>query len=195
MLSQKQQRDMTAVGLLALAFFLLVSLIPVSILGSSAAESIPSGNLMGVVGQTVQRVLTALFGVTAFFLPGLLLLGGLRAGGWVSVGWTARLASLMGGLLLILPVGLGVLDVDGESGGAWGQLVGPPLMTAFGFLGAVLFVVLLLVILSVGTLGWNPIGSLAHGMAQGSGILARAARGLLSFGERLKIWWDNRPKG
>jgi S-DNA-T family DNA segregation ATPase FtsK/SpoIIIE len=192
MLSQKQQRDIMAAGLLALALFLLAALIPVSVLGSRGVEWFPSGNMVGMVGETVQRVLTTLLGVTAFFLPGLFLLGGLRAGEWLSIGWAVRLSILMGGLLLVLPVGLGILGQDPERMGRWGELAGPPLIAAFGFLGAALFVVLFLVILSVGTLGWNPLRSLAHGIAQGTGVLARGVRGLLFLGERLKTWWDER---
>ena len=192
MLSQKQQRDIMAAGLLALALFLLAALIPVSVLGPRGGEWFPSGNMVGVVGETVQRLLTGLVGIAAFFLPGLLLFGGLRASEWLSVGWTARLSILMGGLLLIVPAGLGILGQDGEAVGRWGELAGPPLMTAFGFLGAVLFILLLLVMLSVGTLGWNPLRSLAHGLAQGTGVMARGARGLFSMGERLKAWWDQR---
>ncbi len=94
MLSQKQQRDMMAAGLLALALFLLAALIPVSVFGDRGAEWFPSGNVVGVVGEMVRRVLTGLVGISAFFLPGLLFLGGLRAGEWLSVGWTARLILL-----------------------------------------------------------------------------------------------------
>jgi len=81
MLSQKQQRDIAVAGLLALGLFLLVALIPVSVLGARGVEWFPSGNVMGVVGETVRRVLTSLVGIGAFFIPGLLLLGGLRASG------------------------------------------------------------------------------------------------------------------
>ena len=194
MLSQKQQRDIMAVGLLALTLFLLAALIPVSVLGPRGVEWFPSGNMMGVVGATVQRVLNGLVGISAFFLPGLLLFGGLRAWEWLSVGWTARLSILMGGLLLIVPVGLGILGQEGETAGRWGELAGPPLMTAFGLLGAVLFILLLLVTLSVGTLGWNPLRSLTHGLAQGTGVMARGARGLFAMAERLKAWWDQRSR-
>ncbi len=69
MLSQKQQRDIAAAGLLALALFLLAALIPVSVLGSRGAEWFPSGNMGGVVGGTVQRLLTTLVGVGAFSCP------------------------------------------------------------------------------------------------------------------------------
>ena len=97
MLSQKQQRDIMAAGLLALALFLLAALIPVSVLGPRGGEWFPSGNMVDVVGKTVQRLLTGLVGIAAFFLPGLLLFGGLRASELLSVGWTARLSILMGG--------------------------------------------------------------------------------------------------
>ncbi len=104
-----------AVGLLALALFLLAALIPVSVLGPRGGEWFPLGNMVGVVGETVQRALTGLVGIAALFLPGLLLFGGLRAWEWLSVGWTARLSILRGGLLWIVPVGLGILGQDGEA--------------------------------------------------------------------------------
>ncbi|MEE9179008.1 MAG: hypothetical protein V3U46_11325, partial [Acidimicrobiia bacterium] len=155
MLSQKQQRDIAATGLFVLGIFLLVALIPTSVLGSRGAEWFPSGNMMGWVGDAVRRVLTALLGISSIFLSGLLIFGGLRMSEWLSVGWATRLSILMGGLLLIVPFGLGILGRDPQTVGRWGELVGPPLTTAFGVLGASLVVVLLLVALSVGTLGWN----------------------------------------
>ena len=192
MLSQKQQRDITAAGLLALALFLLAALIPASALGARGAEWFPTGNMVGWVGEAVRRWLTTFVGISSFLVPALLLLGGLRASEWLSVGWVWRLSILMGGLVLIVPMGLGVLGQEGETVGRWGELAGPPLVTALGVLGASLFIVLLLVTLSVGTLGWNPIRSLAHGMAQGTGVVARGARGLVSSGEHLKARWDHR---
>ena len=192
MLSQKQQRDIMAVGLLALALFLLAALIPVSVFGSRGGEWFPSGNMVGMVGDTLQRVLNTLLGIAAFFLPLLFLLGGLRASEWLSAGWTARLSILVGGLLLIVPIGLGILSPDGQLKGWWGELASPPLMTAFGVPGAVGFTLLLLVMLSVGTLGWNPLRSLAYGLAQGTGVMARGARDLFSLGESLKALWDQR---
>ena len=193
MLSRKQQRDIAAAGLLALGLFLLVALIPVSWLGARGAEWFPSGDTMGVVGGTAQRVLTTLLGIAAVFVPAVFLLGGLRASEWLSFGWAARLWVLMGGLLVVVPVALDVLG-QSELAGRWGGLAGPPLVTAFGLPGATLFILLLLVVLSVGTLGWNPVGSLAHGMAQGSGVMARGARSLLSLGEGLKNRWDRHAR-
>ena len=194
MLSREQQRDILAAGLLALALFIVAALIPVVALGSRPAAWFPSGNMMGLVGGTTQRALDGLLGGAAFFVPILLLIAGVRAGDWLSPGWTMRLAILSSGLMLILPVGLQVLGQEQETVGGWGTLAGPPLSTALGFLGAVLFLTLLLVVLSVGTLGWNPLRSLAYGMAQGSGVMARGAGKLVSWGEGLKARWDERAR-
>ncbi len=193
MLSQKQQKDIAAVGLLGLGLFLLAALVPVTMPGLGGVE-FPEGNVMGVVGAVVRGVLTGIVGIAAFFVPGLLILAGLRARESLSVTWTRRLSILLGGLLLIVPIGLGVLGQDGETVGRWGELAGPALVTALGVPGGVLLVVLLLVALSVGTIGWNPIASLVGGVAQGTGFIARAARSLFSMGERLKARWDQRSK-
>jgi len=183
-----------AAGLLALALFFVAALMPVSIFGPRGAAWFPSGNMMGLVGGTTQRGLTGLLGGSAFFVPILLLVSGLRACDWLSPGWTVRLSVLSLGLMLILPVGLQVMAQGPEMAGAWGGLVGPPLNTALGFLGAVLFLSLLLVVLSVGTLGWNPLRSLAYGMAQGSGVMARGASRLVGWGERMRARWDERAR-
>ena len=192
MLSRGQQRDILAAGLLALALFIVAALIPVVALGPRLAAWFPSGNMMGLVGGTTQRALGGLLGGAASFVPILLLIAGVRAGDWLSPGWTIRLAILSSGLMLILPVGLQVLGQKQETVGGWGTFAGPPLSTALGLLGTVLFLTLLLVVLSVGTLGWNPLRSLAYGIAQGSGVMARGAGRLVSWGEGLKARWDER---
>ncbi len=194
MLSREQQRDMMAAGLLALALFFVAALMPLAALGTRLAAWFPSGNMMGLVGGTTQRGLAGLFGGSAFFIPILLLVSGLRAGDWLSRGWSVRLAVLSSGLMLILPVGFQVLGQGPEIVGAWGGFAGPPLSTALGLLGAVLFLSLLLVVLSVGTLGWNPLRSLAYGMAQGSGIMARGAARLVSWGEGFKSRLEARAR-
>ncbi len=181
MLSREQQRDILAAGLLALALFLLAALIPVAVFGPRLAAWFPSGNMMGLVGATTQRGLKGLLGGSAFFVPILLVISGLRAGDWLSAGWTARLAILVSGLVLILPVGLQVSGQD-EMAGGWGAFAGPPLATALGLFGAVLLLGLLLVVLCVGALGWNPLRALARGMVRGTGAL-------VSWGVDLKARW------
>ena len=194
MLSREQQRDMMAAGLLALAVFFVAALMPVAALGPRLAAWFPSGNMMGLVGGITQRGFAGLLGGSAFFVPILFLVSGLRAGDWLSQRWTVCLAVLSSGLMLILPVGLQLVGQGPETVGAWGTFAGPPLATALGFLGAVLFLSFLLVVLSVGTLGWNPLRSFASGMAQGSGVMARGAARLVTWGEGLKARWDERAR-
>ena len=194
MLSREQQRDMMAAGLLALGLFFVAALMPVAALGPRLAAWFPSGNMMGLVGGMTQKGLAGLLGGSAVFVPILFLVSGLRAGDWLSQGWTARLAVLSSGLMLVLPVGLQVLGQGPEMVGVWGGIAGSPLSTALGFLGAVLFLSLLLVVLSVGTLGWNPLRSLAYGMAQGSGVMARGAVRLVTWGEGLRARLDERAR-
>ena len=91
-LGREQQLEILAVGLLALALFTLLSLVPLSALGERAGELFPSGNTMGVVGAAVRLGLTSARGAAAFLVPVLLALVGLRAGGWMDEVWTVRLA-------------------------------------------------------------------------------------------------------
>ena len=194
MLSGGQRRDISALGLLALAIFLLASLVPVGVLGERGATWFPSGNMMGVVGSATRRGLTGLLGGSAFLVPVLVALAGLKVGDWLSTRRAMRFSLLVGGLMIVLPVGLQVLGRGEVVVGAWGEWIGPLLTTALGSLGALLLITLVLVVLSVGTVGWNPIHSLAHGMAQGSGVMAVGARKLVTTGERLKERWNRRSR-
>jgi S-DNA-T family DNA segregation ATPase FtsK/SpoIIIE len=194
MLSGGQRRDISALGLFALAIFLLASLVPVAVIGARGAAWFPSGNMMGIVGAVSRRGLTGILGVSAFLVPVVVALAGLHMGDWLSKGRAARLSVLAGGLMIVLPVGLQVLSLGDLSVGLWGGWVGPLLTTALGSLGAVLLITLVLVVLSVGTVGWNPIHSLAHGMAQGSGVMASGARRLVALGEGLRERWDQRER-
>jgi DNA segregation ATPase FtsK/SpoIIIE, S-DNA-T family len=193
MLSKEQQQEILAIGLLALALFLLLALIPVSVFGVGAAEWFPLGNVMGVVGGWVQSATAGMFGGPAFFLPILLLVGGLWSGNWLPPEWAARIGALSTGLLLLLPVGFHVLGWGGvEAAGAYGVVVGGPLMTGLGFMGAVILLSFLTFALSVVTLRWNPLRALASRAQQGGGAMAVWAKKLLVFGEAMKARWDEK---
>ena len=69
MLTQEQRKEIAAVGLLALALFLLLALVPVDIFGAASVDWFPSGNIIGVVGGGVQGLLYAFVGVSALFVP------------------------------------------------------------------------------------------------------------------------------
>jgi S-DNA-T family DNA segregation ATPase FtsK/SpoIIIE len=190
MLSKEQQQEILAFALLALALFLLLALLPASIFGVGAAEWFPSGNIMGVVGGWIHSGLFGWFGGSAVFIPILVLVAGLWTGEWLSAEWATRLGVLAAGLGLLLPIGFHVVGQGVDLAGAYGAWVGPPLVTALGLFGAVLLLSLLLIVLSVGTLGWNPARSVASGVAQGGEAVASGARRSRVFGGWLRARWD-----
>jgi S-DNA-T family DNA segregation ATPase FtsK/SpoIIIE len=174
MLTQEQRREIWGVALLAVALALALSFVPLSLLGARGEEWFPSGNLMGPAGGLARTGLSFLFGAWSLLTPALVAIGGLRAGGWLARDKAVRFSILAGGLLVLLPTLTWVLGADsaagrigGILGGALGRLLGP--------LGAILTTCVGLVLLSVGTLGWNPLRSFVRGLLAGGGAAARTA--------------------
>ena len=184
MLTREQRREILGMALLALALFVLLSLVPVWLLGPRGMEWFPSGNMMGLAGGTVQGVLVAFLGVSALLAPMLLAVGGLRAGGWQSPRGSLRSVLLLAGLGVLLPTGLWIVLADPQVSGWLGEAVGVPLLDLVSPLGAVLITGVALIALSVGTVGWNPIRSLVRGVRAGGEATSRAARALAGRGRR-----------
>jgi DNA segregation ATPase FtsK/SpoIIIE, S-DNA-T family len=185
MVEREQQREILAVGLLALALFVLLSLVPVSVVGERAGEWFPSDNAMGVVGGVIRGLLAAFFGRTAYLVPVLLTFSGLRVGEWLSTSWSLRLSVLTAGLLLLLPVGAWVITENTDTAGWLGENVGGPMVGFVGWLGALLITGVGLVALSVGTLGWNPLRSVGRGVVAGGEAAGRTAKVLAEKGKEL----------
>ena len=178
MLTAEQRREILAVALLAVGLFVLLSLLPVALFGARGALWFPSGNMMGIVGGTLQGLLTAFLGATAYLVPALIVLAGVYVGGWMTPGLALRAAVLGGGLLVLLPTATWIFTA-GSTGSGWlGRSIGAPLQEWVGWLGAVLVCAVGLVALSVGTLGWNPLRSVGRGLAAGGDAAGRAARQL-----------------
>jgi S-DNA-T family DNA segregation ATPase FtsK/SpoIIIE len=182
MFNKQQQREILAIGLLALALFMVVSLVPVSLFGESALERFPSGNAMGVVGATLRALLRTFLGSAAFLAPVLVALGGLRAGEWVSAEWSLRLTLLAVGLTILLPLASWVVFSTPEAAGWLGTRLGEPIVDLIGWLGALMLTLVGFVALSVGTLGWNPLRSLGKGVVAGTELAGRTARVLAERG-------------
>jgi S-DNA-T family DNA segregation ATPase FtsK/SpoIIIE len=182
MLTRQQQREILAMGLLALALFTLVSLVPVSILGQGALERFPSGNAMGIVGATLRALLRAFLGGASVLVPLLVAVGGLRAGEWLSAERSLRLALFMLGLLILVPLGAWVVFSSPEAAGWLGTRLGRAIMDLIGWLGALMVTAVGLIALSVGTLGWNPVRSLGKAVLATSDVAARTARTLVERG-------------
>ena len=186
MLTREQKQEIIAVGLLALALFVLLSLLPVSIIGGRAGEWFPSDNFVGPVGATVGTLLKAFFGASAFIVPALLGFAGLRVGGWLSEYWTLRLSVLAAGLLFVSPIATWVLLDGPESAAGWlGAALGGPLVDLGGVIGTLLLLGTGVIALSVGTLGWNPLGSVGRGVVAGGEAAGRTARVLADKGKEL----------
>ena len=186
MLTREQKQEIIAVGLLALALFVLLSLLPVSIIGGRAGEWFPSDNFVGPVGATVGTLLKAFFGASAFIVPALLGFAGLRVGGWLSEYWTLRLSVLAAGLLFVSPIATWVLLDGPESAAGWlGAALGGPLVDLVGVIGTLLLLGTGVIALSVGTLGWNPLGSVGRGVVAGGEAAGRTARVLADKGKEL----------
>ena len=185
MLEPNEQREILAVTLIALAFFVLLSLLPTSIFGSSATRWFPSGNPMGVIGRTLRAGLVAGVGGGSIVLPVLLAAVGLHLGRWIGSSWPIRVAAFAVGLVIVLPAGLHVLAPNTVYGGWWGENVGLRLVGFVGTLGATLALALALVTLSVATLRWNPLRTAGAGVARGGGWIGGKARTLAT---RWKEW-------
>jgi len=175
MLSGERKREILAVGLLAAAFFLLLALVPVAALGSRGEVWFPSGNVMGRVGSVVRDLFAGLLGITALALPPLVALGGLSLGSWISRERAVRLGLFVGGLMVLLPTLLHAVGGNGLAAGWLGGVLGRPLVAAFGGFGAGIVALLGLVLLSVATLGWNPLPPLGLLLLRGGRAAARGA--------------------
>ena len=168
-----QRRELLALALLALALFLLLALVPVPALGPRVGAIFPSGNAMGRVGAVTAEGMWTAVGAAAVLIPALLLLGGLRAGGWLGRESVLRLGALGIGLLLFVPPGIYVLAPNSQGDGWLGRALGGPLVSALSWLGSLLLLSVLVVALSVVTLGWRPMRAVGQGVALGGGAVVR----------------------
>jgi DNA segregation ATPase FtsK/SpoIIIE, S-DNA-T family len=169
MVSSRQRRHLLGIALLALSAFVALSLLPVAALGGGALDVFPTGNVMGPLGAWFARMSFAGLGLGVLLLPALLALGGAAAFDWLDAGRSARLIALLLGLIVLLPAYAALFTVDagfelaavlprGASG--WvGRTLALPFAALLGGFGALLALSVLLVALSVATIGWNPVGA------------------------------------
>jgi S-DNA-T family DNA segregation ATPase FtsK/SpoIIIE len=186
----EQQRDILGVGLLALALFVALALTPPSWFGAGAGERFPSGNLVGPLGTFVRELLHGAVGAASPLAPVLLALSGLRTAGWAERFTSLRILAFTGGLAVLLPIGFAVW-VGPDAGGWIGRAVAEPLVGSIGGLGATIVEITALVALSVATIGWNPVRTLAAGLV-GGGRLAQ--RGVEAASDRIETWQEERER-
>ncbi|MEX2582640.1 MAG: DNA translocase FtsK 4TM domain-containing protein [Gemmatimonadota bacterium] len=164
------QREIWALALLLLSILLALSFVPPTLIGEAGSRLFPTGNIVGRVGALISRGAWELFGIAAFLIP--LLPAVWAAGVLERIGRpsTARLSVLVFGSLILIPTGIFAFSRPAAaapaSAGWLGAIIGDPLSTGLGWVGTGLLVSFLLVALCVGTLGWNPIRTLARGSAR-----------------------------
>lgn len=174
MLNVEQQREIGAIAILLLSIIVLLSLLPVSLLGEQGAQWFP---LMGVAGGAIRRVLSEIFGVSAFLVPALMTVSGLRVGNWLSKEVTIRLTLLAAGLLVLSPMIFLIMGSE-EAAGSLGHTLADSLIGLVGRLGAFLMTGAGLVALSVGTFGWNPLRSFGRAVVALGDVVPRTLRAL-----------------
>ena len=184
-LDEEQRSEIVAVVALALALFFALALVPVAIFGSRADVWFPSGNIIGMVGGTVQGLLYAFIGLSAVFVPLIAGAWGLRVGGWLNPVMALRVLVLSGGLLLILPNAVWILSGSPAAAGWLGRILGEPLTGLLGTVGALIVDGVLVVALSVATLRWNPLRVVGRGVKASGDVAGRTAKALAGRGKDL----------
>jgi DNA segregation ATPase FtsK/SpoIIIE, S-DNA-T family len=168
MITSRQRRHLLGIGFLALTVFSALSLLPLGLIGP-AAEVFPTGNVMGVLGRYFAHVGYTLIGPGVLLVPVLLWLGGAVCFEWVETTTGVRRIALLLGLVVLLPAfaalfttgaGFELVALLPQGTPGWlGRTLALPFAALLGAFGALLAFTALLVALSVGTIGWNPLGA------------------------------------
>ncbi len=168
MTKPERERELLGVAFFALALFLLLTLVPPTLLGELGERWFPSGNVMGAVGAVLESGKTYLFGVAAWVFPFLVGIVGLWFGGWASGSRALRLGVLAAGLLVLVPGIAHVLGMSEPQAGVIGRFLGRLVVLALGTFGAGFTFGVALLLLTLGTVGWNPLGELLSWLANRS---------------------------
>ncbi|HEY8484786.1 MAG TPA: DNA translocase FtsK, partial [Longimicrobiales bacterium] len=172
MLTPAQRRELLGLFLLALSFFMALSLVPPAALGEGAARLFSYGNIMGGLGEALARWGLGALGVGMLPLVALTGLGAAACFGWVGRERAERWAALFVGLAVLLPTGASLFLPEmglvrrsalGAAAGWLGKTLGLPLVALLGWVGAALVLVFGAIGLSIATVGWNPVRAAVGG--------------------------------
>ena len=154
------KREMSGVGLLLLAVF-LVGLLVTYAIGTDGGLLEVRG-AFGAIGAAIVAPLVTILGWSGVvFLPVMPAVHGLRLLGRLNRSEDRSWLWFVGGLLLLVPVGFALgLRVGRDTSlvaGVWGGLIAFYLERLIGYVGAWLAVLAGMSGLTIGTLAWNPI--------------------------------------
>jgi DNA segregation ATPase FtsK/SpoIIIE, S-DNA-T family len=172
MISSRQRRQLLGIGLLSLSVFTLLSLLPAATLGGAALEVFAAGNVMGVLGALFSTAAIAAIGIGVLLIPALLAVAGAAFFDWIEGERALRLGALLLGLAVLLPAFAALFAADtgyaftetlpARSAGWVGRTLTLPFAALLGKFGAAFALLVLLIALSVATIGWNPLGAVAR---------------------------------
>ena len=184
-LERTHREELIAIVALLVALFVGLALLPIGVTG-------PAGRLLG------QMLKTGL-GIGAMLLPAFGIAVGVSGLGWVPNIGLRRLATLFGGLILLVPYGIavmsGVTTVDAFPAdyGLWSttqKLVGfvPALIAVgvtavVGTAGAIILGILGLSGATLVSFGWHPFRSIRRGLGEGGG-----EKGETGFERKTEPW-------
>ncbi|HEX9107849.1 MAG TPA: DNA translocase FtsK 4TM domain-containing protein, partial [Longimicrobiales bacterium] len=156
------------------ALFLLLSFLPPGLFGGAGHRIFASGNLMGVLGAAISSALGAFLGAGLPALAVLLVLLGAACFGWLAWETAFRWSALTTALAILLPAFLALftpaLGVSGSAllpaaAAGWiGRTLALPLVALLDVLGAALVLIFLAVVVSVLTVGSNPLRLAGRGL-------------------------------
>ena len=154
------KRELSGVGLLLLALF-LIGLLMTYAIGTDGGLLEVRG-AFGAIGAAIVAPLVALLGWSGVvFLPVLPAVHGLRLLGRLNRGEDRSWLWFLSGLLLLVPVGFALgLRVGRETSlvaGVWGGMIAFYLVKLIGYVGAWMAVMAGVSGLTIGTLAWNPV--------------------------------------
>ncbi len=157
------RRELAGVALLLLATFLLVAVLAGQGTGEALGACTAAHGLTGPVGACVRASLMFLIGLPAMLVVPLLpAVEALRLFGHIEGRTDRSWLIFLGGLVLLLPVGIGLAVGPGgaemhPSTGLWGGFLAFYLARGFGSAGAWIVLLLGFSALTVVTLAWNPV--------------------------------------
>src|SRR5690606_38417055 len=127
------------------------------------------GNVMGVLGALFAEAGISAVGLGILLVPVMLGLAGAAFFEWIDGERAIRVGALFLGLMVLLPgfaalfaadTGFAIAELLPARSAGWvGRTLALPFAALLGRFGAVFALLVLLVALSVATIGWNPIGA------------------------------------
>jgi S-DNA-T family DNA segregation ATPase FtsK/SpoIIIE len=164
----RTQRILIGLGLIAIGFFIFLSLLPVELLGEGLRNTFSSGNIVGPFGAAVRATLLGTFGVAAAVTPLLPIVWGLWSLERIERSETGRWTLFFAVVLVLIPPLFASFGYPAGGAAAWlvgsyGAWAATALESVLSWLGSALLLTVLFVSLLILILGLGPLRALRRG--------------------------------